>query len=558
MKFFLFLKNIFFLFLFSIFLMGGNMSNDYADFILKNCTVITLDEFSSIASNIAVKDGKIIFVGDYGGVKKFIGDGTKIYDLNFSYVFPGFTDSHCHMEFLGKMLYWVDLRGREKFKDVINALKEFHKKNPSRNLLIGFNLEDVEDIDYDLLNKYFSDIPVILYKMDLHSVFVNKKVFEMAKIDVKTRIKGGKIEKKGGKPTGFLVDRAVKLAERIIPEDSFEEKREMIKLAANHCLKNGLTEVQDAGIDEKIFEVYRDLYKSGELKLRVYCMALHGSELEKKLLERGIFKTDDNMLTLRSVKYFADGSFGSNSALMYEPYEGSKNCGIKLLSEREFESLCEKCAEKNIQVATHAIGDRANDKVLEIYCKILGKYEKRDLRFRIEHVQSVSDRFLKRISSCNILFSIQPIHYLLDFKWIEKKIGKERMKRSYLWNSFVERGKMVVLGTDFPVAPPSPILNYYTAITGGGNGNGMVIVRGKEKLKRMEALKGLTIYPSYAAFQEKVRGRIFPGMVADLTVLDRNIIYEPPKRVKDTRILMTVVNGRVVYVDKGIKFYFKK
>ncbi len=543
-------------FIFSLlffYLIGGGMAKDFADIVLKDCTVITLDEFSSIASTVAIKDGKIFFVGDYGSVKEYIGNNTKVYSLNFSYVFPGFTDSHCHMNFLGEMLYWIDLRGVTSMDEVVRKLKDFRKLHPDRKVLIGFNLRNLTKFDNKKISSNFKDIPVIIYGEDLHSLLVNDVALKLSKISENTKINGGKILKKGGKLTGVLVDRAMELIKKIIPEYSEEEREKILKLAVDKCLKNGLTEVHDAGIDGDIFKAYMGLHKNGGLNIRVYGMALYGTGLYKKLLENGEIKTDDNMFDLRAVKYFSDGSLGSKSGYMSYGYsDDPENVGINLIDETEFKKLCEWCAEKNLQVSTHAIGDKANEEVLKLYSEVYDKFKGKDLRFRIEHVQTVNEKFLDMVKNLDVIISIQPIHYITDVNFALKRLGDRRIKYSYLWRTFFKNNLKVIMGTDFPVAEISPILNYYVAITRGENEKGFLIIKGEEKLKRIEAIKALTIYPSYAAFQENFRGKIFPGMAADLTVLDRNIIYEPPERVKKTKVLMTVVNGKICYKSKGV------
>ena len=536
------------------FLIGGVMSQNYVDIVLKDCTVITLDEFSSIAPTVAIKDGKIFFVGDYGSVKKYIGKNTKVYSLNFSYVFPGFTDSHCHMKFLGEMLYWVNLRGIKSMDVVVNKLKEFRRLHPDKKIIIGFNLENINDLDNEKINKTFPDLPVILYRSDLHSLLANKKALEVSGITVKTSVKGGKIIKNGGKLKGILVDKAMDLVKKIIPPESEGEKEEILKLAIDKCLKNGLTEVHDSGINEDDFNTYMSLYKKGELKIRIYGMALYGTKLANRLIDSGEIKTKDNMFTVRAIKYFADGSLGSKSAYMSYGYSDEpENCGIKLLNDVKFKELCEKCAEKNLQVATHAIGDKANEEVLKIYDSVYNEFKNKDLRFRIEHVQTVNDNFLQLLRGRDVIISIQPIHYITDINFALKRLGEKRIKYSYLWSTFIKNKLKVILGTDFPVANVSPILNFYAAVTRGEKENGIFVVKGEEKLRRMEALKALTVYPSYAAFQEKFRGIVFPGMEADLTAFDRNIIYEPAKRIEKAKVLMTMVNGKIVFMDKSVK-----
>ncbi|HYZ86537.1 MAG TPA: amidohydrolase, partial [Bryobacteraceae bacterium] len=512
---------------FTLFSMGS-VAAQPADLIIRNAVVYTVNKSQPIAGAIAVRGDRIVAVDN---VESLVGPKTQVLDVAGATVLPGLIDSHVHMAGLGALLLSFDLRHDKSPESIASKIKQAALSQPKGEWIQGRAWDDTnwggKLPDASILDKAAPDHPVMLRRVDGHASWVNTKAIEIAGINDKTPDPpGGKIIRdNSGKATGILIDRAQGLVGSKIPPPTEEQIRQVLKRAAQECARLGLTTVHDAGIGPAEIAAYKKLIASGELPVRVYAMIGGSGELWKSYLARGPEIGD--RLTVRSIKLVADGAMGSRGAAFWQPYSDAPgNTGLLILSQADIERVARDAVAKGFQVNTHAIGDRANRTVLDAYGAVLGN--KNDKRFRIEHAQVVSLPDFALFAKYDVIASIQSTHATSDMRWAEARLGPDRLMGAWAPRRFLNSGVKITNGSDTPVENPNPLWGFYAAVTRQdhqGNPPGGFLP--SEKLTRDEALHSWTLAGAYAAFEEKDKGSIETGKLADFIVLNRDVMKVP-------------------------------
>ena len=537
-----------------------------ADTIFTNGNVYTVNDAAPHAEAIAIKSGHIAFVGSNERAKSYTGPRTRTIDLKGKTVVPGLTDSHYHILGVGERLTQLDLASatsREAFLDKVKEQAENAapaKWITGRGWIETFWKPPVFPTRADL-DRVAPDNPVFLARTDGHGAVANSKALQAAGIDAKTSDPfGGQIlhDKKTGEPTGMLLDNAMDLVEKKIPPPTAEENERALMLGVEHTLKLGWCEIQNAGSQLPEVELMRKLYGEGKIKLRIYNAVYGPGEAAKKLLKDGpILDAYGGHFTTRTIKVVADGSLGSRSAALLEPYaDDAGTSGFMTQKEAELRPMFREALRRGIQVETHAIGDRANRTILDLYeeaFKAVPPNERKvkEPRWRIEHAQILAASDLPRLAKLGVIASMQPSHAISDLFFAPSRLGEKRLAGAYAWQSLLKSGAIIAAGSDAPVELGEPMIEFYAAVArkskDGFSGPGW---HPEQAVTREQALQMLTRWPAYAAFQENEKGSIGAGKLADLTILSDDIMKIPAPDILRTRCLMTVVGGEIVY-DSG-------
>lgn len=516
-----------------------------ADLIIYNAKIYTVDKNFSIAKAIAIKNGKFLEVGENELQNKY--NSKKSIDLGGSTILPGLIDAHCHFYGLGTNQLVIDLVGTKSFEEIIFRLKSNSTENNTIIKGRGWDQNDWQNKEFpekSELDLLFPNIPVVLERIDGHAYLVNQKALDMAKINLNTKSNSGSILKKNGQLTGVLIDGPMSLIDNVIPELSNSEKIKALLDAQKICFKNGLTTVDDAGLSKEIILLIDSLQKNKDLKMRVYAMISNSKNNLDYFLNTGPIKTP--RLNVRSVKVYGDGALGSRGAALKYPYNDDKdNYGKLITKHEEIKNLASRLADANFQMNTHAIGDSTIKLLIDSYSKVLKN--KLDPRWRIEHSQIID---LDDINGYNekILPSVQPTHATSDMYWAEERVGSSRINGAYPYKKLLEKSRVIGLGTDFPVERVNPFHTFYAAISrkdlNGYPENGFQF---QNALSREETLKGMTIWAAYLNFEEKEKGSIEKGKLADFIVIDQDIMKIEINKTPKTKVLKTYVSGELVY-----------
>ncbi|KIC94164.1 amidohydrolase [Flavihumibacter solisilvae] len=520
-----------------------------ADLVVHNAHIYTVDENFSTAEALAVKDGRILA----SGTNKEILDGyegAEVIDAGGKFLYPGFIDAHCHFYAYGLGLQTVNLVGTDSWSAILDSLKSFAVRYPEGWLVgRGWDQNDWQAKEFptnDELNKLFPDRPVILSRIDGHAAIANNKALALAGVKAGDKMTGGEVEVKNGVATGLLIDNAVDRVAAVIPAPGADQVRSALLSAEANCFAVGLTTVDDCGLDYTNVEFIDSLQKKGDLQMRVYAMLSDAKRNYDYILPKGPIKTE--RLTVRGFKVYADGALGSRGACLLKPYSDKPGHYGFLLSDREhFDSVAALLAPTDFQMCTHAIGDSGNRTVLNIYAKYLKG--KNDKRWRIEHAQVVDPADFSLFGNFNIVPSVQPTHATSDMYWAGERLGKEREKTAYAYNDLLKQNNWIALGTDFPVEDISPFKTFYAAVvrkdSKGYPAEGYQV---ENSLSRENTLKGMTIWAAQSNFEEKEKGSIEKGKLADFILLDQDLMKVAPDSILSTRVLRTVLGGKSVFV----------
>ena len=533
-----------------------------ADLIFINGNVYTANDQQPHAEAVAVKGDRIVFAGSNAEVKKYQGTQTRTIDLHGATVLPGMTDAHHHLEGVGSREMTLNLEGITNLQDFLAKVRaKVDQTKPGqwvtgRGWIETFWQPPVFPTRWDL-DKVAPNNPVILQRADGHGTVVNSAALKIAGITKETPAPfGGEISKdKRGEPNGMLLDAARGLVARHIPPTSPAEDERAVVLGVQRDIGLGWTQVQDPGGSYQDIAIYRKLYGDGQIKLRIYkVLSAPGKEAQRLLTEGPIIGAYGNRLTVRSLKFYADGSLGSRSAALLEPYSDAPDTsGYLTIKEEDLLPMLEDALRKGIQAETHAIGDRGNRFILDEYEKALkavppDQRKVADPRWRVEHSQIVNPLDIPRFKKLGIIPSMQASHAIGDLHFAPARLGIKRLEGAYAWNSFIKSGVIVPGGSDAPVERGEPMIEFYAAVARkdikGFSGDGW---HPEEAVSREQALKMLTIWPAYAAFEEKLRGSIEVGKLADLTVLSADIMKIPEMDILKTHCVMTVIGGEIVY-----------
>ncbi|MFC9599065.1 amidohydrolase [Peribacillus butanolivorans] len=543
---------------------GNSFASNFkeeADVVYLNGNIYTVDNKFSKAKALAIKGQELIYVGNKGQAKKYIGSNTKVIDLEGKTVIPGLNDGHLHFPSMGMNL--LQISGFNKHKEeILNLVKEeAGRREPGEWILgYGWNHELWPDKKFptkEELDAVAPDNPVMLQRVDAHSIWVNSKALEIGGITKDTHDpQGGEILRdSNGEPTGVLIDTAGISVTSKIPPYSTERIEEGLIKAQEELFANGITSATDAGTHLSYINDMKNLYKKGELKARLNVMVANGKGGEtgesleyyyKNGPEIGLF---GDRLTVRSLKLVGDGSLGSRSAALLEDYsDRSGHKGNYRFTDEELYRLVKEARKYGWQVATHAIGDGAILQVLNTYERVLKEDPLADHRWRIEHFQIANASEIDRIAKVGILPSMQPVHATSDKNMAEDRVGPERIKYSYAWRKVIDAGSHIIGGSDAPVELVNPFHGLYAAITRmDSDGNPAGGWYPEESMTREEAIKAFTIWAAEGSFEEKIKGSLETGKLADFIVIDKDPMQCPEEQLKDIQVLTTVLGGEVVY-----------
>jgi len=540
---------------------GAGADPVQADLIMTGGQVLTLTDAEADAgvrpTAVAMSDGRIVYVGDDAGARRYSGDLTRAIDLKGKFVVPGFNDSHCHLYGLGKALAEINLNGTISAEDVVSRVASATAEVPGDGWLQGRGWDQndwpvQEYPDRELLDEVTGSRPALLRRVDGHAAWANSAALELAGIsnDTADPAGGAIIRNRQGRPTGILVDNAVDLVREVIPEPEPAEVERRILLAIDHCLQNGITGVHTAGVSWRRVQLYRELDAAGKLGLRVYGMLDDKPEALEPGLAHGPILPEDGFFTLRAVKLYADGALGSRGALLLDDYQDRPgHRGLPVTGTDHMAQVARQAGRAGFQICTHAIGDGANRVVLDMYAEILGELALADARWRIEHAQILAPADIPRFVELGVIAAMQPVHCTSDMDWADERLGTERLAGCYAWRSLVESGAHLCWGTDFPVEAVSPLAGLYSARTRThADGTPIGGWQPQECLDGLTALELYTAGSAYAEFREDDMGRIAPGFVADLTVLDGDPVGCADGDLLSMQIEMTVVDGKVAYL----------
>ena len=537
-----------------------------ADLVLTNGRIYTVDNARPVASAIAVRNERILFVGSDAEAKALAGPATQVIDLRGATVVPGIVDAHAHLLGLGNTLQRVNLAGSASYEEVIDRVKAWAKDVPPGKWILGRGWDQnrwptKEFPTHDALSRAFPNNPVVLTRIDGHALLANAKAMELARVTATTGDpSGGRIMRlANGAPSGVFVDNAKNLIERAIPAATRADNRKAILAAIAEANRWGLTGVHDPGEDAQTIGIYEELAKSGNYSLRNYVMLSDPGEpgsaaaLRNPYIQRGPQSAlYDGYLWIRAIKLYADGALGSRGAALLAPYsDDPANSGLLVSRPEHIRAWAEAALRRGFQVNVHAIGDRGNRIVLDAFDSALKKIPKADHRFRIEHAQVLSPQDIPRFARLGVIPSMQATHQTSDMRWAEGRVGPQRIRGAYAWRSLLNTGVVIPNGTDFPVEEVNPLLTFHAAVTRQDPTNwptgGWYP---EQKMTREEALQSMTIWPAYAGFQESILGSLTPGKYADFVVLDRDIMQVPDTEILGTRVISTWIGGRRVYVAK--------
>jgi predicted amidohydrolase YtcJ len=519
-----------------------------ADMILVNGRVYTVDSAFHITQSVVIDNGVILATGNTRDILSQY-TSAQIIDLRGKTVLPGFNDGHCHFLSYGVFSHYAQLYGLSSWDAVLDQVRHFNTEATDgwvlgrgwdQNLWADKSFPDCAELD-----KLFPNNPVYLERVDGHAAVVNTKTLELAGINHETKVSGGIVATKGNKCTGLLIDNAKELVDDILPDRAPDFLAASLNKAQTDCFSYGLTSVQDAGLKKYQMDAVLKQKEEGLLPIRMNVMLTPEPENLRHFLPNGPIITDD--LVIRSVKYYADGALGSRGAALIEPYaDDTTNYGLLILSDDSLKTAAKQCLAAGFQMCVHAIGDAANRQVLQVYADVLGGPN--DLRWRIEHCQIIHPDDMHYFGDYDIIPSVQATHATSDMLWADERLGEERLKSAYTYKDLMQENGRLVNGTDFPVEQINPLLTFYTAVVRknawGEPNSGFQM---ENALDRSQALRSITIWPAYASFEEKIKGSIEPGKLADLVILDKDIMSIPYPEITNARVVATILSGQVVY-----------
>lgn len=505
-----------------ILLCSSCYKGEEVDLIVHNARIHCMDDANTVAEAMAIKDGKIVEVGPERQIlNKYRSD--EILDAGQRDIYPGFTDAHGHLMEYAKQKLGIDLTGATSWGSVIRQLKN-HPRKEAFVLARGWDntlWENAQLPDNDELNRLFPNIPVALYRVDGHAVLVNDFLLQKAGISSKTKVQGGKVELKDSKCTGILLDNAMGLIENYLGDFKAASYKQKLIGIQEELLSLGITGVHEAGITESQFDILRQMNQAGTLKIQVYAM-LAANDANYALAKRmGIW--DKGNLVVRSFKLYLDGALGSRGALLKNNYsDAPTENGLLLTSRENYKKWIQRSLDLNYQLNVHAIGDSANALALHSMADVF--LENPDHRWRIEHAQVVDPKDLPLFMEYAVIPSVQPTHATTDCRWALDRLGAARMKGAYAYRSLYEQLGMIVLGTDFPVESIDPFATIRSAVlrtnAEGKPKNGFNI---SEALSLDLVLRGMTIWPQVASFQEAKKGKLTEGMEATFFIAAKPI-----------------------------------
>ena len=551
---------------------GSKFSDTFADLVLTGGTVATVDQVMSIAEGIAIRGSRIVAIGPASEISRFVGPTTAVIDLEGKFVMPGFIEGHGHFMSLGRSLQILDLSEAEDWDEIVSQTalavdslepgqwlygRGWHQdkwKNLPEKMVDGVPTNE-------RLNEIAPENPIIFGHASGHASFVNDYALELAEINRFTPDPSGGeiIRDSAGRATGLLRETAQRIVRRVSEESQSKISEELklsqmidqVRLAGEMALRNGVTTFHDAGTDLATIKFLKRLEAEGKLPLRLYVMirGVNDAEFFGNLKGSLALPEPDDFLVVRSIKTQLDGALGAHGAWLLEPYEDLNSSeGLVLQTLSDIESIADAAIENGYQLNTHAIGDRANREILDLYERVFKKNSStgEEFRFRVEHAQHVHPSDVPRFGALGVIASVQGIHCVSDGPWIPSRLGEMRTRRtSYPWRDLIDSGALIANGTDVPVEKISPLASFTASVTRTMN-NGELFYPA-QKMSRSEAIKSYTINNAFAAFEEFEKGSLEVGKLADIAILSDNILEISDERLPTVKVDMTILGGRIVY-----------
>lgn len=535
-----------------------NSHQPAADMMIENAKIWTVDPSLPTAQAVAVLRDRIVAVGSNADVEAWHGPNTEVIDAGGKLLLPGFDDAHVHFVSGGTQLDAIQLTDATSIEEFERRIAERAKVTPKGEWILGGDWDDTkwnpsQLPTKEMIDRVAPDVPVFLGRYDGHMGVANSLALKLAGIIAQTpEIPGGTIVRDAhGNPTGALKDAAMDYIDKVIPDLSHEQRLHAVKRALLHAASVGVTSVQDMTPEYADVAVYSELRERGELTTRIY--AAHVIPAVDDQIKIGIRHAfGDSWLRIGAVKAFADGSLGSRTAYFFDPFTDQPN-NRGLLSEGMhpvslMHDRMMRADAAGLQICTHAIGDQGISMILDIYSDIEKAHGLVDRRWRIEHAQHMAAKDFDRFAQLRVIASVQPYHAIDDGRWAEARIGHDRASRTYAFRTFLSHGVRLAFGTDWDVAPLNPLLGIYAAVTratlDGRNPNGWFP---EQKLTVPEAVEAYTMGSAYAEFQDKQKGSITTGKLADMVLVSDDIFSIEPARIRDVKILKTFVDGKLVW-----------
>ncbi|MCA9738332.1 MAG: amidohydrolase [Gemmatimonadota bacterium] len=541
---------------------GEPPSGEAADLILTNGRVVTADDAVPDGEALAIRDGRILAVGTAEEMAVHRGPETETLDLEGRLAIPGFIEGHAHFMGIGDAQLQLNLMDTESWEEIVQRVEAAVADSRPGELIRGRGWHQekwthtpagsVEGIPtHASLSAVSPDNPVVLVHASGHAAFANAKALELAGIDASTADPaGGEIVKDaGGQPTGYLKETAEELLAPVAAAATPVDPRRPAELANQELIAKGITSFQDAGAPTAVVDLYKEMVDAGDIDVRLWVM-LGGSnaDLAEALPRYRMVGYGDNHLTVRAIKRYIDGALGSHGAWLLAPYTDlPTSSGLNTVPISELEETARLAAENDYQLCIHAIGDRGNREVLDIFAATFADHpEKDDWRWRVEHAQHLDLADIPRFAELGVIASMQGIHATSDAPFVPIRLGDQRAHDgAYVWQSLMQSGAVVMNGTDAPVEDVDPIANYYATVSRRTR-DGSVFYP-DQRMSRMEALKSYTIQPAYGAFEEDLKGTLTPGKLADVVVLSQDILEIAEEEIPSTEVVYTIIGGRVVY-----------
>ncbi len=533
-----------------------------ADMVLFNGAIYTVDDNNSMAEAVAIKADTILFVGKRSDLDNYIGEETEKIDLNGKTMVPGLVEGHAHLMGVGYNLLNVDLMYAQSYDEVIKMVQERAKSTPKGEWILGRGWHQDKWVNqpermfrnlptHHALSEAVPDHPVFLSHASGHMALANAQAMELAGVKSDAaQPDGGEIFKGMDGPTGIFNETAQGVVWKVIPSTSKENAEQALQLAINECLKNGITSFHDAG-SPGLVNLSKEFGDQDKLDIRLYIM-LRGDLNEmndyfQKGPDIGLY---NDHLTVRAIKMAADGALGSRGAWLIEEYtDASGEYGHEVEPMTHIDSLTQVAYKAGFQVCIHAIGDRANKEVLDLYERTFQAGLQEDPRFRIEHAQHMRGEDIPRFAELGVIPAMQAIHMASDRPWAIDRLGKKRIEEgAYMWQSLLESGARIVNGTDAPVEPIDPLPSFYASVARktlkGTPEEGYEM---DQRMTRAQTLRSYTLDAAYGAFMEDIIGSIEVGKYADFAILDKNIMEVPEQEILDSKVTMTIIGGEIVY-----------
>jgi predicted amidohydrolase YtcJ len=564
----------------SLLLAVGNQQQEPADLVLRNGKIVTLDTAQPEAQAIAARNGAIVAVGSNADVQRYIGSTTQVIDLNGQLAIPGFIEGHGHFPGIGEGKMNLELMGTKSWNEIVQMVAQAVEKAKPGQWIIGRGWHqekwssapqpNVEGFPtHESLDKISPNNPVILTHASGHASFANQKALELSGITAQTKNPdGGEILKdKNGNPTGLLRETASRLIKRgageptPTPEETESRHRQALELADQEVISKGITSFQDAGSTfsgagslELVNDAKR-MIDDGKMHVRLWIMVREYNP--ETLAANRVIGYGNNMLTVRAIKITADGALGSRGAWLLEPYSdlpeesvpvATSRVGLPSVSMDAVRGRTQIAIEQGYQMCIHAIGDRANREVLNIYEETFKRNNKNGhaLRWRIEHAQHLNAADIPRFGQLGVIAAMQGVHCTSDAPWVIPRLGTRRAEEgAYVWQKLMKSGAVVTNGTDAPVEDVDPIASYYSSVTRKA-ADGKVFY-GDQRMSRMEALRSYTLANAFAAFEEDLKGTLVRGKLADITVLTKDITTISDDQIKTAKVAYTIIGGKVAY-----------